>query len=255
VSLWWLLTTAIKPLPDVLVFPPPLWPTRLRLENILEVFEFGPFLLQFWNSVYIGLVVAIGTVVFSILAGYAFARMHFPGRDVLFVGFLAAQVMPLEALIIPMFQIVRALGWTDSQLPLMVFEIFGRDGAIATFVMRQFFITIPSELEDAGRVDGLGKAGVLWYVMLPLARPAVAAIAVVSFLFSWNEFLMPLIFIQDTHLQTIPVALVTYTDPAGFPIWNLQLAATAISLLPVVIVFAIMQRQVVQTFMGSGLKG
>jgi len=200
-------------------------------------------------------VVTVGTIWVSSMAGYAFARIRFRGQNVLFLLVLCGLLVPSEATIIPLFRMVQQVGLMNTQWPLIVIPILGAGSVLGTFVMRQFFLGIPAELEEAGRVDGLGQFGLFTRVALPLARPAVAAVAIFTFLNSWNSFLEPLVYLSSKNLFTLPLALTQYTDAYGGHLWNVQLAATTLTALPLLLVFVLAQRQFVEGLAQTGLKG
>jgi multiple sugar transport system permease protein len=252
----WTVSTSLKPEFDVFQIPPQNIPTTFRLENYVDIFEFAPLAQQYFNSVYIALVNVGGTLVVSSLAGYALARLRFPGRSLILPILLMALLLPEEVTIVPLFALMSQLGWVGSHLPLLIEPIFGVPTVVGTFLMRQFFLTLPRDLADAGRVDGLGEFGVFRHVALPLARPALATLAILTFLASWNSFLIPLVFTSGVDtLQTLPVALTQYTDIDGTPFFALQMAATTLSIIPVVLVFMFAQRYIVEGIARSGIKG
>ena len=164
-------------------------------------------------------------------------------------------MVPEEVTIIPNFFLMKRLGLIDSHLPLILLPVFGPHGIVATFLMRQYFMAVPRELEEAGRMDGLSRIGVWWRVAIPMSRPALAAVAIITFLHSWNLFLEPLIFVSSLEKFTLPLALSNFTDPYGVPLWHLQLAATSLAVVPILIVYLIAQRQIVESFALSGVKG
>src|SRR5689334_23616610 len=252
---WWMFTSSFKPVNDVFAFPPSLLPTSASVEAYREAFTLQPFAQQYFNSAYIAVVVTLGTLAVSTMAGYAFARIRFRGANVLFVVILTGLLIPSEVTIVPLFQLFLKLGLTDTHWPLIVVPILGAPSVLATFIMRQFFITLPRELEEAARVDGLGHPGTFWRVALPLARPALAAVAIFTFLHSWNLFLEPVVFLSTPEKFTLPQALTQYVDAYGGPMWNVQLAAASLTTLPVLIVFVFAQRQFVEGLATSGLKG
>jgi multiple sugar transport system permease protein len=254
--MWWMVASSLKTSTEIFAFPPDLWPRVLRFENYPAILEYAPFVSQYWNSLYIGIVNTVGTVIVASLAGYAFARIRFRGSTLLFIVLLSALLMPAEVTIIPLYVIMRELDWLGTHLPLLVEPIFGPQAVVGAFLMRQYFLALPVELEDAGRMDGLGRFGIFRHIALPLALPALATLAILTFLSSWNAFLEPLIFLagQD-DLFTIPVALSTLTDRYGEPIWEVQLAATTLSVIPMIVVFVLAQRHFIQGFTGSGIKG
>jgi multiple sugar transport system permease protein len=254
--MWWMVSSSLKHANEIFAIPPSLLPAELRFENYLRVFEVAPFAQQYWNSVYIAVVNTVGTLVVASLAGYAFARIRFPGRNLIFVLLLTALLMPAEVTIIPLFILMRDLDWLNTHLPLLIEPIFGPATVIGTFLMRQYFLSLPGELEDAGRIDGLGRLGILRFIAIPLAKPALATLTILTFLASWNSFLEPLVFLGGKEeLFTIPIALNTFVDRYGVPIWEVQLAATTLSALPIIIVFLIAQRHFIQGFASVGIKG
>jgi multiple sugar transport system permease protein len=254
--MWWMIASSLKTPNEIFAFPPALWPDAPRFENYLDVFGISPYAQQYFNSVYIAVVNTLGTMAVASIAGYAFARIRFPGRTALLVLLLTALLMPAEVTIIPLFILMRNLGWLNSHLPLLIEPIFGAATVVGTFLMRQYFLSLPVELEDAGRIDGLGRFGIFRHIALPLARPAIATLAILTFLSSWNAFLEPLIFLGgDKELFTIPLALTTFVDRYGDPIWELQLAATALSVIPMIVVFVLAQRHFIQGFASVGIKG
>lgn len=252
---WWMVTTSFRPLNQVFAFPPALWPDDATLQPYRDALTSQPFLQQYWNSLYIAVLVTVGTIVISSMAGYAFARIRFPGANVLFVVVLIGLLVPSEVTIVPLFQLVNFLGLIDTHWPLIVIPVLGAPSVLATFIMRQFFLALPGELEDAGRIDGLSRFGIFRRIAFPLAGPAVGAVAIFTFLHSWNLFLEPLVFLSSKEMFTLPQALTQYVDAYGGSIYNVQLAATSMTVLPVLLVFVIAQRQFVQSLAQSGLKG
>ena len=250
----WALSSSLKSQSEVLRFPPTWWPDDPRWENYLTVFEFQPFAIQFFNSVYIAATVCAVTLVVSTLAGYGFARIRFRGSSVLFIIVLSALFIPPEATIVPLFRNAVELGWYDTHLPLIFFTVFSSTGAIATFVMRQAFLTIPVEFGEAARLDGAGAIRTFWEVMLPMVRPSLAAVVVLTCWHSWNQFLEPLVYLRSANLLTVPVALAQYTDPYSGPLYNIQSAASVLSIVPLLIVFMFAQRHIVAGLTAGGLK-
>ncbi|MFJ1761117.1 carbohydrate ABC transporter permease [Amycolatopsis sp. NPDC088138] len=251
---WWMITASLLPANEVLAYPPKLFPSQPQWENYKTAFTDFPLAQQYFNSLYIAVLVTLGTMFFSSLAGYAFARIRFRGEK--FFGLILIGLMvPSEVTIIPLFRVVDDLGLTNTHWPLIVVPIFGAPSVLATFVMRQFFITIPGELEEAGRLDGLSRFGLYRRVALPIAKPALAAVAIFTFLNTWNFFLEPLVYLTDKDMFTLPVALTQYVDVYGGHLWNVQLAAATTTVVPVLIVFIIAQRQFVEGLAQSGLKG
>lgn len=252
---WWMATASLLGVNEVFAKPPNLLPIHPQWSNYRRVFSMQPFAHQYVNSLYIALVVTVGTVAVSALAGYAFARIRFPGQNVLFVCVLSGMLMPSEVTIIPLFRMVRSLGLADTHWPLIVIPILGAPSVLGTFIFRQLFIALPGELEEAGRIDGLGRFGLFARIALPLAKPAIASVAIFTFLQSWNLYLEPLVYLSSKDKFTLPLALTQYADAYGGPIWNVQLAATTLSAVPILVVFVVAQRYFIEGISHTGLKG
>ena len=252
---WWMLTSSLKPISDIFVFPPQLFPTHPDWSSYAQVFTVQPFAQQYWNSAWIAGVVTAATLAISSMAGYAFARIRFPGANALFIVVLTGLLIPSEVTIVPLFRMFLKLGWVNTHWPLVLIPVFGAPSVFATFVMRQFFIALPAELEEAARVDGLGRFRIFRTIALPLARPALASVAIFTFLHSWNLYLEPIVFLSTPSKFTLPQALTQYTDAYGGPMWNIQLAAATLTALPVLIVFVLAQKQFVEGLAHTGLKG
>ncbi len=252
---WWMMTSSVKPISDIFAFPPELIPSRFDWSTYSEVFVRQPFAQQHWNSCYIAAIVTVGTMVVSSFAGYAFARIRFPGANLLFMMVLLGLLIPSEVTIVPLFQMFLKWGMVNTHWPLILVPIFGAPSVFATFVMRQFFIALPGELEEAARVDGLGRLGIFWLIALPLAKPALAAVAIFTFLHSWNLYLEPIVFLTTPGNFTLPQALTQYVDAYQGPMWNIQLAAATLTALPVLAVFIFAQRQFIEGLVHTGLKG
>ncbi|WP_445682880.1 carbohydrate ABC transporter permease [Radicibacter daui] len=252
---WWMVTSSVKPISDIFAFPPQLLPQSYDWSTYSRVFELQPFVRQYWNSAYIAALVTAGTMILSSMAGYAFARIRFPFANTIFMVVLLGLLIPSEVTIVPLFQMFLKAGMVNTHWPLILVPIFGAPSVFATFVMRQFFVTLPVELEEAARVDGLGRFKIFRKIALPLARPALASVAIFTFLHSWNLYLEPIVFLSSADKFTLPQALTQYVDAYGGPMWNIQLAAATLTALPVLIVFIIAQKQFVEGLAHTGLKG
>lgn len=252
---WWMITSSVKPISDIFAFPPDLWPQRFDWTTYIRVFELQPFARQYWNSAYIAAIVTVGTMIISSMAGYAFARIRFPFSNAIFMVVLLGLLIPSEVTIVPLFQMFLGWGMINTHWPLILVPIFGAPSVFATFVMRQFFIALPAELEEAARVDGLGRFKIFWTIALPLAKPALGAVAIFTFLHSWNLYLEPIVFLSSTQMFTLPQALTQFTDAYGGAMWNIQLAAATMTAIPVLLVFIVAQKQFVEGLAHSGLKG
>ncbi|MGV0911978.1 carbohydrate ABC transporter permease [Martelella sp. FOR1707] len=250
----WMLSGALKGQADVFSSAA-LIPATMHWSNFSEVFAYQPFARQYFNSLYIAVIVTGLTLFLSSMAGYALARLRFAGSALVLLLLISALMMPEEVTIVPNFFLMKNLGLMNTHMPLILLPLFGSQGVMATFLMRQFFLALPKELEEAGRMDGLTRFGVYFKVALPLSKPALAAVGIITFLFSWNLFLEPLVFVNDIKLFTLPLALANFTDTYGLPLWHLQLAATALAVIPMLIVYILAQRQIVESFALSGVKG
>ena len=208
------------------------------------------FLIWYLNSMFVSLAITLGTLLTSSLAAYAFARLRFPARDWLFVGYLATLMVPAIVVIVPLYALVRQMGLYNTYWALILPAMFS---AYYTFMLRQFFRTIPRDLEDAALIDGAGRLSIYWRIILPLSKPALAALAIFAFLHSWNDFLWPLIVIDDDALKTLPVGLATFEGQYGTE-WSLLMAASVVVMIPVLIVFILGQRYFIRGILLSGLK-
>jgi multiple sugar transport system permease protein len=250
----WMISGGFKSTTEIFGAPT-LIPRIWRFENFVEVFTYQPFARQYFNSLYIAGTVTVLTLFVASLAGYALARIRFAGAGLLMLFLVMALMVPEEVTIIPNFFLIRAMGLIDTHWPLILLPVFGPQGVVATFLMRQFFLALPRELEEAGKMDGLSRFGVWWRIALPMSRPALAAVAVITFLHSWNLFLEPLIFLSSLEKFTLPLALSNFNDSYGLPLWNLQLAATSVAVIPVLVIYLIAQRHIIESFALSGVKG
>ncbi|WP_414811924.1 carbohydrate ABC transporter permease [Paenibacillus algorifonticola] len=249
----WMLSTSFKEPQDIFTYPPKLIPTAFRLQNYVDVFQLIPFQRFYFNSVYIAFIVVLGTVFFASLAGYAFAKIPFKGRNIVFLVLLSAMMIPHEVTAIPLFLFMRELNWIDTHLPLILLPIFGAGGVFGIFVMRQFFITVPTELEEAAMIDGCNRFRIYAQIMLPIAKPGLATLTIFTFVTVWNEFFDPLIFINSRDLMTLPLGLSLFTDEVGTS-WHYLMSATVMATVPLLIVFFLAQRRFIEGVAMTGLK-
>jgi len=231
---------------------PILFPAHPRWSNYTEVFTLMPFWRMFFNTVFYAGCITAGQVFFCSLAGYAFARLQFRGRDTLFVLYLGTLMVPLTVTVIPQFIIMRVLGWVDTPWAMIVPGLFG--GAFGTYLMRQFFSTLPTDLEEAATLDGCSPWQIYWRVLLPHARPAVTVLAVLTWVNVWNDFLWPLLMIQRNSLATLTLGLVRMRGEYVAR-WPLIMAMSMLIMLPLVIIYAIAQRSFVRGIAVTGLNG
>jgi len=249
-----MITASLKPIEKVFSFPSSLIPNDFQVSNYSQVFKLQPFLRQYWNSMSVAVLVTLITVTISTMGGYAFARINFKWRGKVFVLLLSALLMPAEVTLIPIFRLMVKSGLSDTFFPVILIPAFGAHAIVGLFLMRQFFLDFPAELEEAAEIDGLSRFRIFIKIALPLAGPAVASLAILSFLYSWNLFLEPLVFLTEPNKYTLPVVLPQFTDTYGAPIWNVQLAATSLSVIPVMIVFVMAQRHFIRGITMTGIK-
>lgn len=248
--LLWMLSASLKSESDIAAHPFGFIPQIWEFGNYATAFEsISPFL---WNSVKLAGINVLGVLVVSSIAGYAFARLTFWGRDAAFFIVLCTAIIPGIVLLIPQYIIFQQIGWVDTQLPLWVPRVM--TPVFGTFLMRQAFLTLPLELEDAAKVDGVSVFGTYARIMLPQVKPALAAVGVFTFVESWNDLFGPLIFINTTELQTLPIALAQFQGEF-FTTTSLLMAASTITVVPVIGVYLLAQKYFVQGIASSGLKG
>ncbi len=247
--LLWMLASSLKSEADISANTLSLIPQQVLWSNYVEAFTaISPFL---WNSVQLAVINVAGVLVIASIAGYGFARLRFPGRDLAFFLVLATAIIPGIVLLIPQYILFQWIGWIDTQMPLWVPRVM--TPVFGTFLLRQAFLSVPRELEDAAKVDGVGVFGIYARIMLPQVKPALAAVAVFTFIESWNDLFGPLIFINSTNLQTLPIALAQFSGEY-FSTTSLLMAASSITIIPVIAVYVLAQKYFVQGIATSGLK-
>jgi multiple sugar transport system permease protein len=249
----WMVSTSFKGIDEVYAFPPRFFPEDLRWSNYAEAWQAIPFSRFFFNSLFVAAATTIAVVLTSSMAGYSFARLRYPGRDLLFLAYLGTIMIPFPVLIIPLFILMRQLGLVDTLAGLILPAAFTAWG---TFLMRQFMLSIPREIEEAARMDGASFWRIYLQIIMPLSRPVVATLGIFTFLGSWNDFLWPLIMISSVENKTLPLGLTMFQ--AQVPIktpWQLVMAAATFSVIPVLIVFVLGQKYYVRGIATTGLKG
>lgn len=247
----WMLSTSLKADQYVLSMPPQLIPDPLTLESYTRLAELFPIARMVFNSVLAAGVTTLGQLITCSMAAYAFSRMRFRGSNVLFLLYLATLMVPQQVTITPLFILVRYLGWINSYPGLILPGVFS---AFGTFLLRQFLVSLPRELEEAAFLDGASHWTVFTRVIVPLAGPALATLAVFAFMGSWNAFLWPLFVVRDPELMTLPVGLATLHG-RYLTQWNLVMAGSVIAVVPMLIVYLFAQRYFVQGVVLSGIKG
>ncbi len=251
IPLAWMLSTAAKDLNQAFAYPPELWPRPIRLtENLRELSAIIPFVRQFVNSLLVTLLITFGQLWTASWGAYAFARLRFRGRDSLFLLYLATMMVPTQVTLIPLFLIMRFLHWIDRMPSLVVPFLFT---AYGTFLLRQFFLTIPADLEDAARIDGAGPFTIYWRIVLPLSGPALATLGSFTFIWAWNEFLWPLVAMNTPERMTLTVGLATLQGLYATN-WPLLMAGAAVAVIPSLLVFLLLQRFFVAGIAATGLK-
>ncbi|SEE93543.1 carbohydrate ABC transporter membrane protein 2, CUT1 family [Ruania alba] len=247
----WMLATALKPGSEVFASPPSLVGSELRWQNFAEAWTFVPFGRFMLNGIIVSVLGTLLVCVTSVFAAYSFARLTFRGRGALFALYLVTLLVPQEVLVIPMFILMQELGWQDSYQALILPWAFT---AFGTFLLRQFFLSVPRELEDAALIDGASRLQTLLRIITPIARPAIAVLAVFTFITYWNSFLWPLIIISSQEMATVPIGLNSFLGQQGNQ-WQLLMAAAAISMLPTAAIVILLQRHLVRGIALSGLGG
>jgi multiple sugar transport system permease protein len=250
--LFWAISSSFKPDYQVLEFPPRWIPDPFRWQNYPEALTYIPFGRYTVNTLVIALLAITGNILSCTLVAYGFARLRAPGKNFFFVLMLSTMMLVDPVRIIPMYIEFNALGWIDTIKPLVVPAFFGSPFYI--FLLRQFFLSIPRELEDAALIDGASRLQILWRIILPLARPAIAAIAIFNFQGVWNDFLPPLIFLHDHSKFTISLGLNFFRSSYDVH-WGYLMAASLVAMLPMVIVFFLAQKQFIEGISFSGMKG
>ena len=243
--------SSLKPSAEVVQVPPTLWPSEVRWSNYLEVLSIVPLGTQLINTIIVTVLVVLGWVLTSVLAGYAFARLEFPGREWLFGAYLATLMVPFAVLIVPMYRLMLVFGWVDRLEALIIPWLFT---AYGTFLLRQFFMSVPRDLEDAALIDGASHWGILFRIFLPLARPAIATLATFAFLYAWNSFLWPLIIISSPSRKVVTQGLIDLQALYAARV-DLIMAGSTLAVLPTLIVFLFAQRYFIEGIATSGLAG
>ncbi len=249
----WMVLTSVKTLGQLLNAPLSLLPDPFTWDNYIKSWEAVPFPLAYWNSGYIAVLSVVGTLITSAMAGYAFARIKFRGSGVLFVIFLATQMIPKQVTLIPTYVVMSTLGWVDSHLSLIVPAMLVNPFAV--FLMRQFILSLPIELEEAALIDGCGRLRIFFSVILPNLRPGLSALAIITALDAWNNFLLPLVLLNSSNLFTVPLLLSQFQGQYAGVNYGLIMAASALSTIPMLIVFIVAQRQILNSMASSGLGG
>ncbi len=247
----WMLSSSLKLSHDVFVFPMKWIPNPLNPANYREIWERIPLLIFFKNTAKLTLIITSLQVLTSSFAAYAFAKMKFKGRDTIFLAYVATIAVPWQVYMIPQFILMRKLGLANTHMALILMQTFT---AFGVFLIRQFYISVPGELSEAAKIDGLNHYGIWYRIMLPLSKPALATLTIFSFVGVWNDYMGPMIYLNSTELKTIQLGLRMFITQYAAD-YNLIMAAAVVSLLPVVALFLMLQRFFVEGVASSGLKG
>ncbi len=251
----WMVSTSLAEAGQVFAENRPWWqewlPTTFVWQNYVKVWSVVPFAQFYLNSIFVSLCITFGQVATSAMAAYAFARLNFPGRDRLFFGYLATMMIPGAVTMIPVFILLRHFGWIDTYKALILPGIFS---AYGTFMLRQFFLTLPRELEDAAKIDGCSYVRIFWHIILPLSKPALATLTTFTFMGAWMNLMWPLIVVNTHTKYTLPVGLAYFQGVHGTD-WTLLMAASMMMILPILIVFIFNQRFFVEGIKLTGIKG
>ena len=253
----WTVGSSLKSGLEVREFPPALVPSSPRFQNYVDIWAVVPLAVFFWNSLQVTIVAMIGQIASATLVAYGFARFRFPFRDAVFLLVISTILLPREVVLIPTFLLFRELHWLDTLLPLIVPSFLG-GGAFFIFLLRQFFLTLPRELDEAAKLDGANSFQILMRILLPLSRPALATVAIFSFLAHWNDFLEPLIYLNSPRNFTVALGLryfQTLPNEAQEPREQLLMAASLVVTLPILLIFFAAQRYFVRGIVMTGLKG
>lgn len=254
---FWTVSSSLKTPSEIFSFPPTMFPTVPQWVNYATVLQKVPFITWVLNSLIVVALNTAGVIATASVVAYSFARFEYRGRDLIFVATLATMMLPAQVTLIPQFVLFNALGWINTLLPLWVPAWFG-GGAFFIFLLRQFFLSLPKELDEAALIDGASYLRVFWSILMPLCKPALATVAIISFISSWNDFVGPLIYLNSPEKFTVALGLNFFQnvpEQAGTPTQHLLMAASVMAILPCLILFFSFQRYFVEGIVLSGIKG
>lgn len=248
----WMLSTSLKTDAQLFVFPPIWIPNPIAWWNYPNTVTYITFFLYLRNTLIVAIAATIGDLLSSSLVAYSLARIRWPGRQVLFIITVATLILPFQVTLIPLFLVFKQLGWVGDFRPLIVPHWFG--GALYIFLLRQFFMTIPTELSEAARMDGASEFRIYWSIILPLSKAALATVAIFEFIARWRDYLGPLIYLSDQKLYVLSLGLYEYSSQYGRE-WGLLMAASVLITLPIILLFFFLQKVFVQGIALTGIKG
>lgn len=247
----WMLSTSLKADNQIFAYPPTWIPKPMVWQNYVDAFTSIPYMQYIRNSMTTVFFAVLGNVISAPMIGYAFSKLHWRGREKVFLLVLATMMLPFQITMIPLYSVYVKLGWINTYLPLVLPDFFGR--AYFVFMMRQFFNNIPNDILAAGRIDGAGEFRIYWQLILPLARPGIVTVALFAFVWSWTDFIGPLIYLTRPEKWTISLGLSQFATSFGF-LWAQLMAASCLFIVPMVIVFFFLQRYFLEGISTSGLK-
>lgn len=247
----WMIDTAFKPSPEIFTVPPRWIPSYLTLEHVKEVLTKWPFVRWLINSLVVATTATLISLIVSVLAGFSFARLQWVGRNFVFIAFLSSMFIPWQVNVIPLYFIMHRLNLLNTY-PAIFLPIVAMP--IGIFLLRQFFLNIPQSLEDAARLDGCGSLRVLWHIILPVSRPALGALAIYMFIFSWNEFFWSMIALQRSNMLTLPIGLKALQGAYDIN-YGLLMAASFLAVLPALIIFLVLQKKIIRGIAFTAGKG
>lgn len=249
---FWMAVTSLKTPPEIIRVPLQVAPDNwLNLNNYREVFQRENFIRYLFNSALVASIAAVSSLVVSALAGYGFAKFHFPGRDAFFLAIVGILMVPFQSVVVPLYLWVNRFGLLDTYLGIVAPDLVSVFGV---FLMRQAIEVIPNDYMDAARIDGCSELGIFFKVILPSVKPAIATLLIIKFMWNWNEFFWPLVVVNSPTMRVVTIGLMSFTN-IYFIEYNLLTAAAVISILPILLIFLCLQRWVVQAVVMSGLKG
>ncbi|MDQ0201316.1 carbohydrate ABC transporter permease [Neobacillus ginsengisoli] len=253
IPFFWMLSTSLKESYQVFSVPPKWIPNPIRWDNYVKTFQSLPFGKWLGNTVLITGTTIIGTLFSCTVVAYGFARFQAKGKNVLFLVMLATMMLPSAVTMIPVFYLFKTLGWVNTFLPLIVPSFFGN--AFFIFLLRQFYMSIPTELEDAAKIDGLGTLGILWRIIVPLTMPALTTVAIFQFNGAWNDFMGPLIYLSKPDLYTLSLGINFFKSENNVQ-WNYLMAASVVTMLPSLILYFVGQKYFIEGIsLSGGIKG
>lgn len=250
--LYWMVSTSLKTDVEIFMVPPTLIPLDPQWQNYPASTQYIPFWQYMFNTLVICALTIVGTVISCSLIAYGFARVRWPGRNVVFIIYLSTIMLPAQVTMIPLYIVFRQMGWVGTMWPLVVPAFFGN--ALYVFLLRQFFMTIPNELTDAARIDGANELGIFWRIMLPLLKPALATVALFTFVATYRDFLGPLIYLTEQNQWTISLGLKMFQNMYGAQ-WQLMMAAATLTMIPTMVLFFLTQRTFIEGIALTGIKG